>query len=133
MNDHDGPTGAVVPLPTGFMAAQDPFIGREILNGQFQILQKIGSGGMGSVYRALQRDMNRMVGIKILHPKLANRTDFGRALPSRGARHEPADPPQHGEGLPVRRARGRPALHRHGDSRGKEPQPDGAAPMDPSR
>ncbi len=56
--------------------AQDPFIGREILNGQFQILQKIGSGGMGSVYRALQRDMNRMVGIKILHPKLANRTDL---------------------------------------------------------
>lgn len=58
------------------MAPQDPFIGREILNGQFQILQKIGSGGMGSVYRALQRDMNRMVGIKILHPKLANRTDL---------------------------------------------------------
>jgi serine/threonine protein kinase len=59
-----------------FMAPQDPFIGREILNGQFQILQKIGSGGMGSVYRALQRDMNRMVGIKILHPKLANRSDL---------------------------------------------------------
>jgi serine/threonine protein kinase len=58
------------------MASQDPFIGREIVNGQFQILQKIGSGGMGSVYRALQRDMNRMVGIKILHPKLANRTDL---------------------------------------------------------
>ncbi len=58
------------------MAPQDPFIGREILNGQFQILQKIGSGGMGAVYRALQRDMNRMVGIKILHPKLANRTDL---------------------------------------------------------
>src|SRR5271154_742583 len=58
------------------MAPQDPFIGREVLNGQFQILQKIGSGGMGSVYRALQRDMNRMVGIKILHPKLANRTDL---------------------------------------------------------
>src|SRR5580704_13489969 len=58
------------------MAPQDPFIGREILNGQFQILQKIGSGGMGSVYRALQRDMNRIVGIKILHPKLANRTDL---------------------------------------------------------
>jgi serine/threonine protein kinase len=58
------------------MASQDPFIGREILNGQFQILQKIGSGGMGSVYRALQPAMNRMVGVKILHPKLANRTDL---------------------------------------------------------
>jgi eukaryotic-like serine/threonine-protein kinase len=58
------------------MASQDPFIGRNILNGQFQIVQKIGSGGMGSVYRALQPAMNRMVAIKILHPKLANRTDL---------------------------------------------------------
>jgi len=54
----------------------DPFIGREILNGQFQILQKIGSGGMGSVYKALQPQMNRMVAVKILHPKLANRKDL---------------------------------------------------------
>src|SRR5438874_12836421 len=55
---------------------QDPFIGRDILNGQFQILQKIGSGGMGSVYKASQPAMNRMVAIKILHPKLANRKDL---------------------------------------------------------
>jgi serine/threonine protein kinase len=58
------------------MRPQDPFIGREILNGQFQILQKIGSGGMGAVYKALQPQMNRMVGVKILHPKLANRKDL---------------------------------------------------------
>src|SRR5205085_7018788 len=55
---------------------QDPLIGRDILNGQFQILQKIGSGGMGSVYKALQPAMNRMVAVKILHPKLANRKDL---------------------------------------------------------
>ncbi len=64
------------------MAQPDPFIGRDILNGQFQILQKIGSGGMGAVYKASQPQMNRMVGVKILHPKLANRKDlvsrFGR-------------------------------------------------------
>ncbi len=54
----------------------DPFIGRDILNGQFQILQKIGSGGMGAVYKALQPAMNRMVAVKILHPKLANRKDL---------------------------------------------------------
>jgi eukaryotic-like serine/threonine-protein kinase len=58
------------------MRPQDPFIGRDILNGQFQILQKIGSGGMGAVYKALQREMNRMVGVKILHPKLAGRKDL---------------------------------------------------------
>jgi serine/threonine protein kinase len=58
------------------MRPQDPFIGRDILDGQFQILQKVGSGGMGAVYKALQPSMNRMVGIKILHPKLANRKDL---------------------------------------------------------
>jgi len=58
------------------MRPPDPFIGRDILNGQFQILQKIGSGGMGAVYKALQPEMNRMVGVKILHPKLANRKDL---------------------------------------------------------
>jgi serine/threonine-protein kinase len=58
------------------MRPQDPFIGRDILDGQFQILQKIGSGGMGAVYKALQPSMNRMVGIKILHPKLTNRKDL---------------------------------------------------------
>jgi serine/threonine protein kinase len=58
------------------MPAVDPFIGRDILEGQFQILQKIGSGGMGAVYKASQPAMNRMVGVKILHPKLANRKDL---------------------------------------------------------
>lgn len=58
------------------MRSQDPNIGRDILSGQFQILQKIGSGGMGSVYKAAQPAMNRMVAVKILHPKLANRKDL---------------------------------------------------------
>jgi serine/threonine-protein kinase len=58
------------------MRPQDPNIGRDILSGQFQILQKIGSGGMGAVYKAAQPAMNRMVAVKILHPKLANRKDL---------------------------------------------------------
>lgn len=58
------------------MSSQDPFIGRDILDGQFQILQKIGKGGMGSVYKALQPAMNRMVAVKILHPKLTSRKDL---------------------------------------------------------
>ncbi len=58
------------------MAAPDPFIGREILNGEFRIIEKIGTGGMGSVYRANQAAMNRLVAVKILHPKLANRRDL---------------------------------------------------------
>jgi serine/threonine protein kinase len=58
------------------MAAPDPFIGRDILNGEFRILEKIGTGGMGSVYKANQTAMNRSVAVKILHPKLTNRKDL---------------------------------------------------------
>jgi eukaryotic-like serine/threonine-protein kinase len=58
------------------MSAVDSNIGRDILDGQFQILQKIGSGGMGAVYKAAQPAMNRMVAVKILHPKLTNRKDL---------------------------------------------------------
>jgi serine/threonine-protein kinase len=58
------------------MRPQDPFIGREILDGQFHVIQRIGTGGMGSVYKATQPAMNRMVAIKILHPKLVNRRDL---------------------------------------------------------
>src|SRR6266540_2856315 len=68
------------------MAAPDPFVGREILNGEFRILEKIGTGGMGSVYRANQTAMNRLVAVKILHPKLANR----KALVSRFRREAKA-------------------------------------------
>ncbi|HSO00509.1 MAG TPA: serine/threonine-protein kinase [Candidatus Nanopelagicales bacterium] len=57
-------------------AAQDPYIGRDILGGKFKILQKIGSGGMGAVYKASQPEMNRMVAIKILHQKLTGRKDL---------------------------------------------------------
>src|SRR2546423_232328 len=58
------------------MTEADPFIGREILNGEFRILEKIGTGGMGSVYRANQTAMNRLGAVKILHPKLTNRRDL---------------------------------------------------------
>jgi serine/threonine-protein kinase len=58
------------------MPAQDPYIGREILDGQFKIIQKIGTGGMGAVYKALQPEMNRMVAVKILHAKLKDRKDL---------------------------------------------------------
>jgi len=58
------------------MRAPDPLIGRDLVNGQFQIVRKIGTGGMGAVYEANQPSMNRKVAVKILHAKLANRKDL---------------------------------------------------------
>jgi serine/threonine-protein kinase len=53
----------------------EDLIGKEIL-GQFRILERIGRGGMGEVYKAEQPAMDRMVAIKILHQKLASRPDL---------------------------------------------------------
>jgi serine/threonine-protein kinase len=53
----------------------EDLIGKEIL-GQFRILERIGRGGMGEVYKAEQPAMDRMVAIKILHEKLAARPDL---------------------------------------------------------
>ena len=58
------------------MRAPDPLIGRSLLNGQFHIVPKIGGGGMGSVYEALQPSINGRVAVKILHRKLADRKDI---------------------------------------------------------
>ena len=39
--------------------------------GPYKIVRKIGEGGMGSVYEALQEPIGRRVAVKILHPKYA--------------------------------------------------------------
>lgn len=48
---------------------QDPLIGRTIANA-YIILDLIGSGGMGRVYRAEQKMLGRTVAIKVIHPHL---------------------------------------------------------------
>lgn len=53
----------------------EDFIGKELL-GQFKVIERIGRGGMGEVYKAEQPAMDRMVAIKILHAKLATRPDL---------------------------------------------------------
>lgn len=52
----------------------DPLIG-QIVNGQYEIVEVIGSGGMGSVYRAKQVGFDRSVAFKVLHENAFS--DFG--------------------------------------------------------
>ena len=53
----------------------DAYLGRDIA-GQFRVLEKIGSGGMGAVYKAEQPEMRRFVAIKILHKRYLARKDL---------------------------------------------------------
>ena len=58
-----------------FWAADgDSLLGRTIA-GRFTLLSRIGVGGMGTVYRAEQASMGRMVAVKILKATLNRETD----------------------------------------------------------
>lgn len=55
---------------------QDPLVGRD-LSG-YRILECVGTGGMGTVYRALKRSLQRIVALKVLSEPLAEDPVFCR-------------------------------------------------------
>jgi eukaryotic-like serine/threonine-protein kinase len=46
--------------------------------GEFEVIEAIGAGGMGSVYRARQREPERIVALKTLHPWLVSPASIER-------------------------------------------------------
>src|SRR3954463_3386571 len=49
--------------------------GPKIIGGH-QLVSKLGQGGMGAVYKAIQLSMQREVALKLLNPTLAKDKDF---------------------------------------------------------
>ncbi len=49
-----------------------------ILNGRYELLERIGSGGMAVVYKATDHTLGRTVAIKLMHQSLTNDPDFLR-------------------------------------------------------
>ncbi len=55
----------------------DPYLGK-MLDNRYEILERIGAGGMAIVYKAMCHRLNRLVAIKILRSDLAQDEDFRR-------------------------------------------------------
>lgn len=59
------------------MEHKDPYIGK-MLDNRYEILERIGTGGMAIVYKAKCHRLNRLVAIKILKSDLAQNEEFRR-------------------------------------------------------
>ncbi len=49
-----------------------------VLGGRYEVLRVLGTGGMGAVYEAQQRDLQRRVAIKVLHEQRHDPADLAR-------------------------------------------------------
>ncbi len=63
-----------MPSPSGSMTGISLIT--QVLGNRFEIIEVIGKGGMATVYRAVQKNLNRPVALKVIHQNLVHDNEF---------------------------------------------------------
>lgn len=73
------PTGWSVPVPGTHAPGAQSFATLQpgsLLGNRYEIVALLGEGGMGAVYKARDRELDRFVAVKVIRPELAGRPEI---------------------------------------------------------
>jgi tetratricopeptide (TPR) repeat protein/predicted Ser/Thr protein kinase len=68
--------GAPTPTTGGLAASSNTLAPGTVLGTRYEVLQLLGQGGMGAVYKARDRELDRFLALKVIRPELAVHPDI---------------------------------------------------------